>query len=177
MPLAPSSQVKHQHPHASLGGICGLKRRRESNMLGIRGVRRGIHMTASAMARTYISVTELVSHPEMLPLNEVAPSNIFCSNTRCERRRKGGVRARACLWLPPFQQPIPFPLGKWFNICTASRDRFIQLGKDVPSYTSPRGPRVPSPRPNPTRRRRPWVVYSISSAAYRHVRDETRIPS
>ena len=119
-------------------------------MLGIRGVRRGIHMTASAMARTYISVTELVSHPEMLPLNEVAPSNIFCSNTRCERRRKGGVRARACLWLPPFQQPIPFPLGKWFNICTASRDRFIQLGKDAPYYTSPRGSRVPGPRPNPT---------------------------
>ena len=64
-------------------------------MLGIRGVRRGIHMTASAMARTDISVTELVSHPEMLPLNEVAPSNIYCSNTRCERRRMGGVCARA----------------------------------------------------------------------------------
>ena len=177
MPVAPSSRAKPLHPHASLGAICGLKRRRESTMLGIRVVRRGIHMTASAMTRTSIVVTELVSHPEMSPLNEVAPSNIFCSNTRCERRRKGGVRARACLWLPPFQQPIPFPLGKWFNICTASRDRFIQLGKDVPSYTSPRGPRVPSPRPNPTRRRRPWVVYSISSAAYRHVRDETRIPS
>jgi hypothetical protein len=70
-------------------------------MLGIRVVRRGIHMTASAMTRTSIVVTELVSHPEMLPLNEVAPSNIFCSNTRCERRRTGGVGVQACPWLPP----------------------------------------------------------------------------
>ena len=42
-------------------------------MLGIRGVRRGIiYMTASARARTAILVTELVSQPEMSPLNEVS---------------------------------------------------------------------------------------------------------
>ena len=49
-------------------------------MLEIRGVRRDIiggytHMTASAMARTDISVTELVSHPEMLPLKELSELN------------------------------------------------------------------------------------------------------
>jgi len=55
-------------------------------MLEIRGVRRDIiggytHMTASAMARTCISTTELVSQLEMSPLNEVAPENMYCSNT------------------------------------------------------------------------------------------------
>ena len=46
VPVAPSSRAKpqHVHPHASLGGICGLKRRRESKMLAIRGVRRGIYI-------------------------------------------------------------------------------------------------------------------------------------
>ena len=44
-------------------------------MLGIRVVRRGIHMTAIAMTRTSIVVTELVSHPEMLPLKELSELN------------------------------------------------------------------------------------------------------
>ena len=39
------------------------------------------HMTASAMARTRISVTELVSQLERSPLNEVASENMPCSNT------------------------------------------------------------------------------------------------
>ena len=55
-------------------------------MLEIRGVRRDIiggytHMTASAMARTCIFVTELVSQLERSPLNENAPPNMPCSNT------------------------------------------------------------------------------------------------
>ena len=55
-------------------------------------------MTASAMARTYIVVTELVSHPEMLPLNEVALLNMDCSNTRC---MSAGARAEwACEHMP-----------------------------------------------------------------------------
>ena len=60
--------------------------------------RRGIHMAASAMARTYIVVTELVSHPEMLPLNLIAPSNIYCSNARY---LSAGARAEcACEFMP-----------------------------------------------------------------------------
>ena len=73
-------------------------------MLGIRGVRRGIiYMTASAMARTVIDVTELVSHPEMSPLNEVARTkHVLQQHTVHERT---GARAEgACehvLRLPP----------------------------------------------------------------------------
>ena len=79
--------------------IDGLKRRRESKMLGIRGVRRGIiYVTASAMARTYINLTELVSHPAMLPSNEVAPPNINCSNTRC--MSAGALAEWACEHMP-----------------------------------------------------------------------------
>jgi hypothetical protein len=120
-------------------------------MLGIRGLRRGIHMTASAMARTDISVTELVSHPEMSPLNEVALLNMPCSNTRC---MSAGARSE---WACEYARgslliSATHPLSPRVNggMCTASRDRFIQLGKDAPYYTSPRGSRVPGPRPNPT---------------------------
>ena len=46
------------------------------------------NMTASAMARnTLIDVTRLVFHAEMSRLNLIAPRNISCSNTRCERGR------------------------------------------------------------------------------------------
>ena len=71
-PAAPSSP---QHPHASLGGTYTRTQKAE----GIKDVKdtrcapRWIHMSARAMARTSICVTELVSHPEMSPLNEVAP--------------------------------------------------------------------------------------------------------
>ena len=40
-----------------------------------------IHMTASAMARTSINKTELVSQLEMSILNEIASLNMPCSNT------------------------------------------------------------------------------------------------
>ena len=86
--------------------VRGHKRRRESKkskMLGIRGVRQGGYMSARAMARTHIRVTELVSHREMSPLKEVAPLNMSCSKTRCMsagERAEFGVRAHA-LRRPP----------------------------------------------------------------------------
>ena len=100
--LAPSSP---QHPHASLGGTCTRTQKAE----GIKDVKdtrcapRWIHMSARAMARTSIFVTERVSHKEMSPLKEVAPLNICCSNTRstsARARAEFGVRAHA-LRRPP----------------------------------------------------------------------------
>jgi hypothetical protein len=85
MPAAPSSRAKPQHPRMLPSAVYMRTQKAEGiKYVGDTRCAPGdIHMTASAMARTYIVVTELVSHPEMLPLNEDAPSlaNMACSNT------------------------------------------------------------------------------------------------
>ena len=83
MPAAPSSRAKPQHPHASLGGIYANSKGGGNQICWGYEVCAGgyTHMTASAMARTDIYWTELVFQLEMLPLNEVAPQNMPCSNT------------------------------------------------------------------------------------------------
>ena len=62
------------------------------------------------LARTDISVTELVSQAEMPEGTDSAKKNIPCINTRCERKRTGGVGVRAAgPWLPPHEQRLGNP--------------------------------------------------------------------
>jgi len=70
-------------PHASLGGKYADSKGGGNQICWGYEVCAGgyTHMTASAMARTAIAVTELVSQLEMSPLNEVASKNMYCSNT------------------------------------------------------------------------------------------------
>ena len=65
-PAAPSSPM---HPHASLGGIYTRTQKAEGikDVGDTRCAPGWIHMSARAMARTAIFVTELVSHPEIGP--------------------------------------------------------------------------------------------------------------
>ena len=101
MPAAPSSRAKPQHPHASLGGnICGLKRRRESNMLGIRGVRRGIYAYDGKCDGTYLHIRD----GARVPIGEVAiergrtKKHGLQQHTRC---MSAGARAEwACEHMP-----------------------------------------------------------------------------
>ena len=81
------------------------------------------------LARTDISVTELVSHSEMpegmLPS---ASSNIFCSNTRCERKRTGGVGVRAAgPWLPPHDQRLGNPAPQ-IAVCGLKAEGITKAG-------------------------------------------------
>ena len=98
VPVAPSSRAKPQHPNASLGGnICGLNRRRESKMVGIRGVRRGIYAYDGKCDGTYFHIRD----GARVPSGDVAIErgrtikHGLQQYTVHERRRTGGVGVRA----------------------------------------------------------------------------------
>ena len=105
---APSSRAKTRHPSTP----SGMRTDGRWNQMCWGYGEWGIYVMP-ALARTNIFVTELVSHSDMPEGVDSTLINIACSNTRCERKRTGGVGVRAAgPWLPPHDQRLgnPAPL-------------------------------------------------------------------